>query len=119
MADSLLALGHLLLMDGRAEQAEPHLRESLGLWQRWPAEERIRIATTQSLLGSSLLARARYLEAEPLILDSARTLVESLGEQHRTSRRAVGRVVELYERWGKPEDAARARERLSLSSSPQ
>ena len=67
-----------------------------------------------SLLGQSLLAQQKYAEAEPLLLQGYRGLRanEDLHnpEVDRLAGEARGRLVRLYEAWGKPVEAARWRE---------
>jgi hypothetical protein len=65
-----------------------------------------RIAQAQSLLGAALLARARYAEAEPLMVAAAGTLQPIAGPQARERLANRARLVELYRALGHPEKAA-------------
>ena len=57
------------------------------------------------MLGGTLTALQRHAEAELLLLDGYRALRDALGSQHRHTRRALDRLIDLYEDWGKREQA--------------
>jgi len=63
----------------------------------------------ESGLGSCLTALGRFEEAEPLLRDSHPKLEVVLGPRHNRTRQARVQLVELYEKWGKPDQAARCR----------
>jgi serine/threonine-protein kinase len=65
---------------------------------RWTAE-------TQSALGENLTVQKRFDEAEPLLIESHKTLGASLGPRDPRTEEARRRLVALYETWGKPESA--------------
>ena len=67
------------------------------------------MATVESLLGGCLTAARRYREAEPLLLKSYPILREAFGDSHNRTRVALGRIVDLYDAWGKPDKAAKYR----------
>ena len=71
---------------------------------------------TQSLLGGSLLGQKHYAAAEPLLLSGyegmkAREAKIPPAGNPRLSE-ALERLVQLYDAWGKPEQAAAWRKRL-------
>jgi hypothetical protein len=53
------------------------------------------------------------VEAEALLLAAHHALAAQLGPDHRRTQRALGRIVELYNAWGKPAEAAEYRARLA------
>lgn len=61
---------------------------------------------TLDTMSTLLVATGRYAEAEPLLLDLHEKRLESLGRRHRETRAARARLIELYESWDRPEDAA-------------
>jgi hypothetical protein len=68
-----------------------------------------RTAQVKSLLGEALVKLERYDEAESLLIDACTALAEhksQLAEEDRESqlRRSVERIIELYQRWGRPDD---------------
>ncbi len=48
-------------------------------------------------------------KAEPLLVPSYEIIVNTFGEDHPRSKAVRGRIVTLYEAWGRPEEAARYR----------
>jgi eukaryotic-like serine/threonine-protein kinase len=64
------------------------------------------LAATKSLLGASLIAQARYGEAEAVLLDTRRELEAMPAPPRRDLHATITRLTELYEAWGKPEKAA-------------
>lgn len=64
-----------------------------------------RIAQTQSLLGASLMAQARYAEAEPMMVAAAAGLEPLQGQQGREHVANRARLVTLYEKLGRPQQA--------------
>jgi serine/threonine-protein kinase len=65
---------------------------------RWTAE-------TKSALGENLTSQKRFDEAEPLLIESHRTLHASLGPRDPRTEEARRRLVTLYEAWQKPDSA--------------
>jgi eukaryotic-like serine/threonine-protein kinase len=98
--------GHLLYLKGEHEAANSHLAEGVSILEEVHPENHQELAHNQSRLGAVLVAQGRYAEAEPLLLRSHRTLEVQLGAEHARAHQAALRVVELYEAWGRPEDAA-------------
>ena len=68
-----------------------------------------RIAHAESVRGACLVELGRFEEAESLLVDSLRVLRETKGEEDEVTRDARRRLVVLYERWGRRDDAARYR----------
>ena len=70
-------------------------------WQRYDDE---------SLLGASLAGQKKYREAEPLLLEGYRGMVERRDKMAVPDRsdidRALEWIVQLYRAWGKPSQAA-------------
>lgn len=106
-------LGSVLVREGGAArfgQAEPLLRAALAADQKALKPGAWDIAEAQSELGACLLAQGRYAAAEPLLAGSFPTLRAKLGAHDPiTVTRALDRLVQLYQRWGKPAQAARYR----------
>ena len=66
---------------------------------------------TKSLLGAALAAQRRYDDAEAMLLDAERDLAASPSLQ-RDLTVTIGRLVDLYDAWGRPDKAAQYRARL-------
>jgi serine/threonine protein kinase/Tfp pilus assembly protein PilF len=79
---------------------------------------------TQAQLGASLLGRKRYAEAEPLLLQGyegmkqRETKIPASAKKYLTA--ALDRLVQLYDAWGKPDEANKWRaERAKLPKPPK
>ncbi len=119
-AEVLTRLGSNLLMQKKPEAAEPILRESLAilLKKRPSAQDTFH---TESLLGAALLGRQKYADAEPLLIRGylgISNLAKAPSQKNhdpRTGQRlidALERLVEQYDAWGKPDEAAKRRKEL-------
>jgi hypothetical protein len=105
------------LLDGKAyAAAEPLLRESLSLGEKlapdgWDTHH------ARSLLGGVLLGQRKYAAAEPLLRHGYEGLRRTQGGIMRevkdaALRGALERLVQLYDAWGKPGEAATWRKEL-------
>jgi tetratricopeptide (TPR) repeat protein len=115
MASALALLALCRIKLEKWVEAEPVLRECLTIRERI-APDAWSTFNIRSMLGGSLLGQSRFDEAEPLILEGYQALKarESTIPQPGRPRlsEAAARVVRLYEKWGRPEEAARWREAL-------
>jgi serine/threonine protein kinase/tetratricopeptide (TPR) repeat protein len=116
LVQALSELGLNLLSQRRYGDAEAILRECLEISQR-SAPDDWRTFQVKSLLGSSLAGQDRYADSEPLLLEGYQGLMRHEAampkEKSDYLARAIERIVQLYERWGKPEKAAAWRARQS------
>jgi eukaryotic-like serine/threonine-protein kinase len=111
LTTALFKLGQTLLAAGRFAAAEPPLRETGEILDRDEPESWERFAA-KSMLGEALAGQKKYEAAEPLLLEGHRGLKDRAGLIPQTSPqlpRAGGRLVHLYEAWGKPAEAAKWR----------
>ena len=102
-------LGALYLAKGEPEAAEAWLRQALEIFGHSLPEDHWRAAEARNMLGSSLALQGRLQEAEALLVEGHRALLDNLGAEHRRTRDALERVVALYESWEKGEKAAEYR----------
>ena len=105
-AGVLALVGRLRLRQHRYSEAEAALREGLEgrgedapvPWQSYEM---------QSLLGASLVAQARFEEAEPLLLSVYQALTlhqrEIPWDSRSTVEQTSHRIIKLYKSWGKPD----------------
>ena len=100
VGQSLYGLGVALGLGGPPEAAELALREGLAHWLSRGDNGR-QVAGIRRLLGGVLMDLRRYEEAESLLLDS---------EEARPDPRTRKRLLELYEVWGRSEEAERFRD---------
>jgi serine/threonine protein kinase/tetratricopeptide (TPR) repeat protein len=113
-AEALKLLGANLLQQKKPAAAEPILREALVILQTAPQDTRETL-DAQSLLGAALLGQQKYADAEPL-LHQAYQAMKQLDRKPQHKRggppfgphrvAALERLVQLYEAWGKREEAA-------------
>ncbi|MHC4695264.1 MAG: tetratricopeptide repeat protein [Planctomycetota bacterium] len=114
---SMIFLARALQQQGRLREAEAMLRDVLEIVQRETASIECKaclIGIPQSLLGEYLAAQGHYEEAESLLLEGFATIERRHGRSHTTTPRALRRIVNLYEAWGKPDEAAKWRAKSLL-----
>jgi eukaryotic-like serine/threonine-protein kinase len=116
---AMASLGSNLLEQKKSTEAEPLLRECLAIREK-SSPDSWATFNAHSLLGGSLLGQNKYAEAEPLVLSGyegmkAREAKIPQPEEWKLTK-AGERIVELYEAWGKPDQAADWRKKLGLTS---
>jgi eukaryotic-like serine/threonine-protein kinase len=120
LPDDLDGLARNLLKQSRPSEAEPLARESLAIREKGAPDNRR--FHTMSLLGGALLAQGKYAEAEPLVLSGYHGLkaieAKLLPSVRYTLWEATGRVLQLYDSWGKPEQARIWAEKLGQADLP-
>jgi tetratricopeptide (TPR) repeat protein len=65
-----------------------------------------------------LVAMGRFEEAEPILLDGYERVVAMLGPEHRRAGATRGYIVDMYEAWGRPDDADRWRDAPNRQAGP-
>ena len=103
-------------MDVKAwEEAEPILRECLAIRQKKAADD-WRTFNTQSMLGQALLGQGKFADAEPLLLGGLRGMKQRSAKVPADRKvlvtECLKRLVQLYDAWGKPAEAAKWRKEL-------
>jgi tetratricopeptide (TPR) repeat protein/tRNA A-37 threonylcarbamoyl transferase component Bud32 len=121
-AARLANLGTNLLKQRKPAEAEPPLRTCLAIRQGTQPDAWSTF-NARSLLGEALARQKRYAEAEPLLLAGhegleARARTVPPQAQHSLTE-ALERLVQLYDAWGKPEQAAAWRQKLEQARTPQ
>jgi tetratricopeptide (TPR) repeat protein len=119
-AGSLAQVSNDLLGCGQHAAAESLLRECLAIRQKKEPDAWTTF-NTMSLLGGTLLGQKNYAAAEPLLLKGyegmkarENTIPQSHGGELRIPQ-AVERLVQLYEAWEKPDEAAKWRKELQAA----
>lgn len=105
VAGSYFNLGALLLLQGEYAESERMQRRAIEVYQKSFKPEHWLIHRSRSFLGASLIKLSRYREAETELLTGYAGLKAAMGEQHTQTQKAVGRLIDLYDVWGKPEKA--------------
>jgi tetratricopeptide (TPR) repeat protein len=121
LADDLAGLGRNVLKQSKWMEAEALLRECLAsrnelIPDEWPRFDAV------SLLGESLLGQGKHAEAEPLIVAGYQGMKTREAKIPAMSRyrcaEAASHVVQLYQTWGKPEQARSWAAKLGLADLP-
>ena len=106
-ARTLTQLGSLKLEAGQPEAAEDHLRRALMIWEDQASPDSVQLATTRAYLGRSLQTQERLEESETLLLSAWESLRAMDMVPQPMTARITHWLVELYERSGRPGEAAR------------
>jgi tetratricopeptide (TPR) repeat protein len=102
----LVNLSRVRILRGDGAATESTLRDVLTAREHlYPAGD-WRTAQAQALLGAALMAQGRYAEAEPLIVAADRGLKPVPGAEQRERVANRARLVALYEKLGRPQQAA-------------
>ncbi|MBI1852415.1 MAG: serine/threonine protein kinase [Planctomycetes bacterium] len=98
-----------LMSEGKFAEANGLFSETLesGRHVLPPASDDL--ALYEQFYGRCLRFEERFDEAEPHLLEGYRRLNEAYGARHDRVVDAIGDLVNLYEKWGKPEKAAEYR----------
>ncbi|MCZ6654123.1 MAG: serine/threonine-protein kinase [Planctomycetota bacterium] len=117
-ATSAILRASELIKHDRHPEAVPLLRQCLEIRLEILPGDHWLIFNTQSILGEALVGGGKYDEAEPLLLDGFAGLTnreQEIPAQVREDRlhEARERIVNLYESWGKVEQAAEWRAKSS------
>ncbi len=112
VAGALQTLGKGLDKLGDHPGAEAALRESLALRKRHLPADSWLIASSEGVLGEHYAIVQDYPRAEALLLGADRKLSAAQGADSPRTLANVRRLVDLYQAWGRPADAARYRARL-------
>ena len=107
---SLATLGWALEVSGHHAEAEKPLREALEAREQTMPDHFL-TWNTMSLLGGALAGQGMREEAEPLLIEGYEKLqAPDVPIWKARKAKALQRIVDLYEAWGKPDEAAKWRE---------
>jgi serine/threonine-protein kinase len=101
------------LMERNLPEALRLARGSVAILQRALPADHQYVADAKSILGECLVRSGRPADAEPLLLESLAVLEPATGKESRGTQKAIERLAQLYEKWGKPAQAATYRARLA------
>ncbi|MBU0617636.1 MAG: serine/threonine-protein kinase, partial [Planctomycetes bacterium] len=109
---SLVLRSEALMTEGRFEEAAAQLRGCLATRQKALPEGHWLIADTTSQLGGAVAGARKFAEAESLLLDGYAGMQDNRQVPPEYKRRAIQRIIRLYESWDKPDQASAWRRRL-------
>ena len=112
------SLADALTRAGKAAEAIELARQALETRKRVFPSGHWAVWSTTSVLGAAYAAAGEYDKAEPLLLDAYQGLEAASGSGRRPRVDAAGRLVTLYDKSGKAEQAAKWREQIALLTKP-
>jgi tetratricopeptide (TPR) repeat protein len=107
VASSHWSLAHVLWRQGKLPEAEVELRAAVAVAERAYPEGSAGRAAYALPLGNLLAEQKRFGEAEPFVLSAYETFLDVEGPDGPRTVDAASWLVELYEAWGRPDEAAR------------
>jgi serine/threonine protein kinase len=112
-----VGLNHLKLR--KYVEAESALRACLAVREKMTPQQ-WNTFNTRSMLGGALLGQKKYGEAEPFVLDGyagMKKQEKNIPPQGKVRLKEAGeRLVDLYEAWGKKDEAAKWRKELDAAN---
>jgi serine/threonine protein kinase/lipopolysaccharide biosynthesis regulator YciM len=117
LADRLYLLGKARVLLQRFAEAEAPLRDSLALYLKKRPNGLARYQAA-GVLGAALAGQKKHAEAEPLLVGAARYLLANAPSDRAALRGALEQVIDLYEAWDRPGDAAVWRKELEALREP-
>jgi hypothetical protein len=112
IATSMSVLGRALGRMDSLPAGERWLRESLAVRTKVYPAGHFLIASSESILGEHLTLAGKFEQAEALLVGAEKALVASRGESAPIVKDARTRLVKLYEKWDRPNEAAEWRGKL-------
>ncbi len=113
--ESLVLQSEALIKEGRFGEAEELMRGCLAIRQKALPEGHWLIADTVSQLGGAISGAGKFAQAEPLLLEGYAAMRENRRVPADRKRQAIERIIQLYESWGKADQASEWRRRLEIA----
>ena len=109
VAIALTALGNHYLAAGKPAEAVRDFRRAVEVRQQIHPAGHWRIDEARAKAGTALVDAGRYTEAESELLSAYQRLEAARGSAADETRAVRAQLVRLYERWKRPDQAARYR----------
>jgi tetratricopeptide (TPR) repeat protein len=116
-ARPMVSLGQIRMEQGRLAVADSLFQEALAVRTKAFGDDNWLVAVTRGELGRCRTRQVRYSEADSLLTTAYDVLRTKRPEDERYRRRVRTALVELYEKWGKPQRAERYRQDLTADAS--
>lgn len=112
---SMLNVADVLARSGQSKDAIALATEALDIRKQLFGATHWTVYSATSVLGGAYASAGDYAKAEPMLVDSYKGLENGsvLGKRPRVD--AADRLVRMYQKWGKPDEAKRWSERASLA----
>lgn len=116
LASSLVRYGWLLVQRGEVEEARAKAQEGLSILTSMLPEDHWQIAAARSVLALCDMAAGDFEAAGPPLRAQFEMARERFGAQDWRARAAARALVQLYQTWDRPDDAAHYANWLSRTS---
>lgn len=111
-------LGDVYFDKGQYNEAVRLHQQAMDIYLKSLQPDHWMVNRGRSNIGGCLTRLKRYREAEKQLLTAHAGLKTARGEQHDLTHKAVSRLIELYEAWGKPDQAELYRALLQSKEKP-
>jgi serine/threonine-protein kinase len=112
MAVALVALGGLLGDRGRYAEADSVFKVAIAMRERVSGPRHALLAVALADYASLLTKRRRFAEAEASLARALDIIERQYPDEHADAQKVIRGFASLYEKWDRPEDAARYRLRF-------
>jgi non-specific serine/threonine protein kinase/serine/threonine-protein kinase len=116
--DSMIALGQMLLAQDRPGDAESELRRALAVTERALPAADFRRESILRALTRALIGQRRFAEAEATARDCLQLMTDQRSADDPAMRTVYELLADLYDAWGRAEQAATWRGRIDGQSRP-
>lgn len=104
LGDTMFGLGRNHLNMNNVEEAEKKLERALNIFKKSRGDEHQKTIEAYIALGSSLLAQKKYAQSENFFLEGLEALSNKMGMENTETQSTLEKLVDLYEKWEKPEE---------------
>jgi len=109
LSSTLVDFATVLIERAGFAEAEPYARRAYDLARAaWPPDH-VDVIRPQRILGACLIHLRRFADAEPVLLDAHRKLLDGWGADSPFTIGSAQVLVRMYELWDRPADADRYR----------
>jgi hypothetical protein len=119
-AEALGGLASVALMKGDTSRGLAGLKEERRIYERiTPPDDAYRYGGVLDEIAEVYIAQRRFADAEPLLLRTLDSARRQFGDTNPRTRGCAKRLAELYERWGKPDNAREYRRLADSTAAPR
>ena len=115
---SIGSLAGLYVKQGRYDEAEPLYAAAVSAARTALPDKHWKMGMHLYNYGCLATKLERYADAEAMLLESREILETALGVTHRRTIKTIRHLVELYDAWGRPDQAAEWRTKLPTPTAP-
>lgn len=116
IAEIMARLAAVCLKRDDLEQADALCRDALNMQRKLLGDGHPQVLPTMGLLGKILTRRQQFAEGETVLLQTYEAARKQSGERAAGTVQSLKNLVELYDAWGKPDQAAAWGEKLEAAT---